>query len=341
MRILIQHWLRLRVRLICAAAFLIGSLLPPYVPETALSQEEFQGRTSQFLFVEEGFLMKTSSLGQQGARLAYSEGLVHTVREGDNLQKLAQKYGVSSQTIEWANTLKQGAALHPGDELLILPVNGVVHAVKRGQTIGQIAKLYAVPEESIARQNRLDGGFIVAGQQLIVPGGKPLLAGGPTEEELQFAKKLLPKNIALKITSKAELAERTAQSIVPSMQGEMRMPCNDCFFTQYYHPGHYAVDIQERGGGPILSAEAGTVIRADTGWNGGYGNVIEIDHGNGLVTLYAHNKELYVSVGDKVVRGQKIAWMGNTGLVHGPTGIHIHFEVRYNGVKKNPLLYLQ
>jgi murein DD-endopeptidase MepM/ murein hydrolase activator NlpD len=119
------------------------------------------------------------------------------------------------------------------------------------------------------------------------------------------------------------------------------MPCNNCAYTQYFHPGHYAVDIQTKGGGPIFAAEAGTVIRAETGWNGGYGNVIEIDHGNGLVTLYGHNKELYVKVGDTVARGQEISWMGNTGQVYGATGIHVHFEVRVNGVKKNPLLYLK
>lgn len=119
------------------------------------------------------------------------------------------------------------------------------------------------------------------------------------------------------------------------------MPCSGCSYTQYYNPGHYAVDIQQKGGGPIYAAEAGTVVRADTGWNGGYGNVIEIDHGNGLITLYAHNKELYVKVGDQVTRGQNISFMGNTGRVYGKTGIHVHFEVIVNGVKKNPLLYLK
>jgi murein DD-endopeptidase MepM/ murein hydrolase activator NlpD len=68
--------------------------------------------------------------------------------------------------------------------------------------------------------------------------------------------------------------------------------------------------------------------------------VVEIDHGNGLITLYGHNKELYVQKGDTVTRGQAISFMGNTGRVHGPTGIHLHFEVHVNGVKKNPMIYL-
>ncbi|MFA5800764.1 MAG: M23 family metallopeptidase, partial [Candidatus Peribacteraceae bacterium] len=116
---------------------------------------------------------------------------------------------------------------------------------------------------------------------------------------------------------------------------------NDCFLTQGFTPSHFGIDLTRKGGGPIFSAEAGTVVRADYGWNGGYGNVIVIDHGNGLQTLYSHNKELYVVKGDTVTRGQPIALMGNSGRVYGPTGVHVHFEVHVNGVKKSPLVYLQ
>jgi murein DD-endopeptidase MepM/ murein hydrolase activator NlpD len=101
------------------------------------------------------------------------------------------------------------------------------------------------------------------------------------------------------------------------------------------------VDLARNGGGPIFAAEDGVVVRADYGWNGGYGNVVEIDHGNGLVTLYAHNRELHVREGAAVRRGDVIATMGKTGRVYGRTGVHVHFEVIQNGVKKNPNLYLQ
>ena len=96
MRSALQYWLSLRIRFICVVVFIAASLLPPYVPSAALSQgEEARTGNAQFLFVEEGFLMKSSSLTEQGARLAFTEGLVHTVREGDSLEKLAQKYGIS------------------------------------------------------------------------------------------------------------------------------------------------------------------------------------------------------------------------------------------------------
>jgi len=321
-------------------AFIVGSILPPYVPTTALSSEdEIFVPPQQFLFVEEGFLMKSTSLTKQGARLAYSESIIYTVQEGDNLEHLARRHGISVQTIQWVNHLEPGAPIQPGQELVILPVDGVLHEVKRGQTLSRIAQLYDVAAEEIARQNKIVGGFIVAGQQLIVPGGKPIVA----RSQLTFARKLPAKDLRLPVPAGQEAVERRVERGVAASPtlGVLQMPCNTCFYTQYFRAGHYGVDMQTKGSGPVFAAEAGVVIRADSGWNGGYGNVVEIDHGNGLITLYAHNKELYVQVGEQVQRGQAVSWMGNSGRVYGQTGIHLHFEVHLNGVKKNPLLYLQ
>jgi LysM repeat protein len=325
--------------------FVVGSLLPPYVPKAApLQDEEGPAVASQYLLVEDGFIMKSSTLGSQGARLAYGEGIVHVVKPGESLESLKERYGIKVQTIQWVNNLKPGVKIQPGQELLILPVDGVIHSVKPGQTLVRIAQLYGVPAEDIARQNGIEGGFILAGQQLIIPGGKPLSAAqtvlAATDPSLHFVTNL-PKDIALKVKSKAELARVSANTPVTVIGGGFHMPCGDCYYTQYYHPGHYGVDIQTRGGGPIYAAEAGTVTEAAYGWNGGYGNVIQIDHGNGLITLYGHNKELYVKVGDHVTKGQTISYMGNTGRVYGKTGIHVHFEVILNGVKKNPVQYLR
>jgi murein DD-endopeptidase MepM/ murein hydrolase activator NlpD len=333
------------VRVFLGGVFFIGALLPPYVQTSAVGTEDLDLPAQQFLFVEEGFLMKTSSLGKQGSRLAFGEGIVHTVRDGDSLQRIVERYGVSAQTIKWANGLGDTVTLRPGQELIILPVDGVLHTVRRGQTLGRIAQLYDIPMEDIVRQNKIKDGFIVAGEQLIIPGGKPITGASAiasVDQALRFADELPSKDIRLQLNIPTAPGPGKAPAVSAILsQTLLQMPCQDCLFTQRYHPGHYAVDIQQRGGGPIFAAEAGTVIRADMGWNGGFGNVIEVDHGNGLVTLYAHNKVLYVKAGDAVGRGQVIAEMGNTGLVHGPTGIHVHFEVRVNGVKRNPELYLE
>jgi murein DD-endopeptidase MepM/ murein hydrolase activator NlpD len=106
--------------------------------------------------------------------------------------------------------------------------------------------------------------------------------------------------------------------------------------SQGYRRGHYALDIANRSRPDIYASGEGVIVQADYGWNGGYGNVIVIDHGNGYQTLYAHNEVLYVSVGQSVKRGQVISKMGNTGRVYGATGIHLHYECHLNGVRINP-----
>lgn len=100
---------------------------------------------------------------------------------------------------------------------------------------------------------------------------------------------------------------------------------------------HTGIDIGTSGATPpIVAANGGTVIYS--GWKGGYGKTIMIDHGGGIVTLYAHCSSLHVSKGATVSRGQTIANVGSTGNSTGP---HLHFEVRLDGAYKNPLSYLQ
>ena len=98
---------------------------------------------------------------------------------------------------------------------------------------------------------------------------------------------------------------------------------------------HKGIDIAAPRGTPVYAADGGTVTYS--GWMSGYGYTIRIDHGNGYVTYYAHNSSLVAKVGQHVYKGQQIAKVGSTG---NSTGNHCHFEVRYNGVAKNPLNYL-
>ena len=99
-----------------------------------------------------------------------------------------------------------------------------------------------------------------------------------------------------------------------------------------WHPG---IDIANDIGTSIQAAADGVIT--SSGWYGGYGKMIEIDHGNGIVTIYGHNSELLVSVGQRVKKGQAIASMGNTGISTGP---HLHYEVRVNGSAVNPASFL-
>lgn len=126
--------------------------------------------------------------------------------------------------------------------------------------------------------------------------------------------------------------------------GSFRWPCSGRVTSTFggrKSPGgigstnHKGIDIAGRYGTPIYAADGGTVTYA--GWMGGYGYTVRIDHGNGKVTYYAHNSSLTTSVGKHVHKGQQIAKMGSTG---NSTGNHCHFEVRVNGVAKNPMNYL-
>jgi len=98
---------------------------------------------------------------------------------------------------------------------------------------------------------------------------------------------------------------------------------------------HEGIDIAASSGTPVRAAAAGTVIHA--GWLGGYGNLVVVDHGNGLATAYAHASVILVGVGQQVSQGETVSLVGSTGNSSGP---HLHFEVRVSGVAVDPLLYL-
>jgi murein DD-endopeptidase MepM/ murein hydrolase activator NlpD len=106
--------------------------------------------------------------------------------------------------------------------------------------------------------------------------------------------------------------------------------------SQYYHAGHLALDIAAPSGSTVVAAQAGVVSSAGWRMNGG-GNVIAIDHGNGMITVYNHLGSIWVSPGQIVSAGQGIGGVGCTGMCTGP---HVHFEVIVNGVIDNPLRYL-
>ncbi len=304
------------------------------MPEPAIGHEieAIELLSGQFLQVEEGFVMKTASISEAGHRLAYNRGISHEVMEEESPHSIADLYKISVETLIWANDLPEDVVLHPGDTLLVLPVDGVLHTVKRGQSLSKIATLYNVDIREVAMQNQLASERIFSGQQIIIPGGAPLTSDSP----VQVAAIPSAGNVEPARPRPSPAPEATP----PPSLGVLQKPC-DCVYTQMYHAGHYAVDMAGAAGTPIFAAEDGIVIRADHGWNGGYGNVVEIDHGNGLVTLYAHNKKLHVREGNAVRRGDVVATIGNTGRVYGKTGIHLHFEVILKGIKKNPLLYLQ
>jgi len=226
---------------------------------------------------------------------------VYTVREGDTLSYIADMYGVSVNTILWANDLSKATSIREGQTLIILPISGVRHLVKKGDTISSLAKLYKGDEEEIIAFNQLgENGSLEVGSEIMIPGG--LLHTAPV----------------VKVASPVKTNGSTQTS-------GMTHPAPGAVRSQGIH-GYNGVDLATKVGTPIRAALGGEVIVSkNSGWNGGYGQYIVIKHANGVQTLYAHLSENYVGVGAVVSQGQVIAVSGNTGLSTGP---HLHFEVR-------------
>lgn len=246
----------------------------------------------------------------------------YEVKPGDTVSTIAEKFGISVDTIRWQNNLPSRDSIKIGQVLQILPVTGVSHKVNKGDTVYSIAKKYDVDPQAIVNYpfNAFvnDETFELAiGQVLIVP-------EGVRPEEVQWA----PVARVRQVTPNAGTVVASGSFVWPA-QGSI---------TQYFAWYHKALDIANRAAPPILAADAGTVVVA--GWvdNYGYGNRIVIDHGNGFRTLYGHLSKIYVNVGQTVNRGDAIGQMGSTGR---STGTHLHFEVFQNGVNINPLSVLR
>jgi len=158
------------------------------------------------------------------------------------------------------------------------------------------------------------------------------------EEEEEAARRMEAELRAAASSGSGQYADGVMAWPVPG--GTLSSPygwrMHPIFQTRRFHHG---IDIS-RGNGTIVAAADGRVIRASYGWNGGYGNLIVLDHGDGLTTLYAHILDggINVSTGQMVTKGQPIALVGSTGYSTGP---HLHFEVRINGATTDPMAYLR
>lgn len=255
-------------------------------------------------------------------QLRGGEVIEHTVREGETLTSIAEMYGLSDNTVRWENGLSDKQEPKVGDVLRILPTNGIRHQVAKGETIQSIGKKYGLGDTEI--QAIIDYPFndfaddetfeLAVGQYLMVPGGvKPQ----PT----------------LAVKPKATYGTITPDAGSVTGTGSFAWPASGTI-TQGYSFYHKAIDISKAGG--VFAADSGKVVAL--GWdNTGYGNRIIIDHGNGYQTLYAHLSSFNVVMGQSVNRGDQIGVKGSTGR---STGVHLHFEIRRDGVLLNPMNFL-
>jgi len=249
-----------------------------------------------------------------------AEAIEYTVAEGDTVSTIAEKFGVSEDTVRWQNSIGSNGKIKVGQTIEILPVTGISHKVSKGDTVYSIAKRYDTSAQAMVdfpyNTFTNDETFELAiGQVVVVPEGIMPSARGTAPRIRQ----LTPN----------------AGTVVAS--GSFVWPAGGKI-TQNFVWYHKGIDIANKSAPAVLAADSGTVVVA--GWvdGYGYGNRVLIDHGNGYRTLYAHLASVYVRPGQTVNRGDSIGGMGSTGR---STGVHLHFEVIGNGVYQNPLSVLR
>ena len=271
---------------------------------------------------------------------ATREGEVtYTVKSGDSYYSIAGDYGISVDTLMKMNPGYDPKILRVGDVLTIsnaVPYLTVVN-VERQCYVQDVP----YPVEYTDDASMYQGEYKVTSPGVYgkadVTANVTYINGTETEREI-----VASVTLSQPVTEQQLRGTKERPSWYPT--GSFGWPCNG-IITSYFgrrNTGirgastyHEASDIANSYGTPIYASDGGTVIYS--GWMGGYGYLVKIDHGNGYVTYYGHNSSLLVSVGEHVHKGQQIARMGSTGI---SSGNHCDFRIQLNGTFLNPLNYL-
>ena len=260
----------------------------------------------------------------------------YTVQPGDTIFDVASRFSLTPETIVWSNREALQDApwlIQLGLELFILPVDGMYHIVRADDTVASIAAEYDMEPAVLYNEwNSLkEGDAIYEGQLLVVPGGmgEEVAWTAPQPEYTTSGSSQYSYGVCSGVTFTG-----------PGANGWFTLPTGSSRVSGWYfrdprNPAHIGLDYACRMGDPLYAADNGVVTIA--GWNGSYGILIEVNHGNGFVTRYAHFSDIIVGCGQAVYQGQLLGYCGSTGW---SSGAHLHFETRYNGVPQDPQIYL-
>lgn len=274
-----------------------NSLALLQAPLSPLSAQEDEGDIE---IVDDTALVPDTGMPIDGRNVDSDQISIYVVRSGDTLPAIAKMFGVTVNTIRWANDIN-GNSIKVGQTLVILPISGIQHVVKKGDTLQSIAKQHKGDLEEIMQYNNLaKNARLVVGDIITVPDGEMVATPTPSK----------PNNSGNKN---------------PTYAGYYMRPIVGGIKSQGIH-GKNGVDLVSYYGANILASASGEVIVArGSGYNGGYGLYVVLKHDNGTQTLYAHLSSVNVSVGQKVSQGDVLGKMGSTGK---STGTHLHFEIR-------------
>jgi murein DD-endopeptidase MepM/ murein hydrolase activator NlpD len=256
----------------------------------------------------------------------------YRVVHGDSIFAIAESFKLKPETVLWANydVLQDDPhSLKPGQVLKIPPTDGIYYQWKENDTLESVADEFKASIDDILNYpgNDIDltNPKVDSGSWVMVPGG-----------QREFVQWLVPT-----VAKGASGTSSTSQSACAGGavgSGGFVWPADNHFLSgNDYWSGHLGIDISAGEGAPVYAADSGVVTMAQGGYNYGYGNVIQIDHGNGYSTVYAHLSVIGVGVCESVGAGQ---WIGSAGNTGNSQGAHLHFEVRQNGGFINPWFVL-
>lgn len=307
-----KHFLNISFLFIVAGAIVGGPTIAEYYP--TVRQNSYQSSESSEIFLASLSSGELTTITAESDKPRF-EILDYEVVAKDTLSGVAEKFGVSIDTIKWANSLKT-EKLIPGQTLRIPPVTGIVHKVVPGDTIYSLAKKYKSEPQKIVNFPANDFADLETfalniKQILFIPDG------------------VMPE--AAPVYKPAPVP-----TFIAGAGGKFLWPAQGQI-TQYPVSYHLALDIANKSAPAVAAGDGGEVAYAGC-VRYGYGCHVIISHNEGFQTLYAHLSSYNVTSGDKVGRGQVIGKMGSTGR---SSGTHLHFEVRKNGVLLNPLPFLK
>jgi murein DD-endopeptidase MepM/ murein hydrolase activator NlpD len=258
----------------------------------------------------------------------------YTVKDGDNLWDISRAVHIDQDQIVFTN---------PGMDPENLSIDQVLYLSKEAPLITVVATREVTVDEKIAYPvNVKYDDELLLGEKVIisegVPGERTVTYRIIRENGLETDREVL--NQVVRSEPKAEDVVKGAITMVASRGSTVRLAWPSeggvvSSFGMRWGRMHEGIDLDAGYGSDVVSVAGGTVVEA--GWDGGYGMEVEISHGGGLVTRYAHLSKIYADVGDSVDRGETIGLVGSTGNSTGP---HLHFETIVGGEPQDPLDFL-
>jgi len=273
-------------------------------------------------------IQKAFALAQELQR----QNKIYKIKEGDTLWDIAIANGLTVSELVSANPgLAEDQVLALGQELNVGKTQPLLTVVSTGEVKEIVPVAFPV-------KVRQDKSLALGSRKVVKPGkeGKKEITYAVTRYNGKIVKRQQIASAIVQQPVSQEEVRGTRLMVASRGGGHLAWPVSGGgSISQYFGRRHTGLDIAADTGTPVVASEDGQVV--DAGWGGGYGKMVAIDHGGGVVTRYAHLSSIAVSGGEQVSRGQVIGYVGSSGNTTGP---HLHFEIIYEGRFVNPLNYL-